>query len=57
MRDNPIVGCLALIGGAIVVCVVLSLGWGLVVSGGPILGGLALVAVFAAGFILGSGGR
>lgn len=46
-------GCFAAIGVAVVACLALSFGWGIVVSGGPILGGLVLVGVFFLGVFVG----
>lgn len=53
MRDNGTMGCLAAIGLVVLLVFGLSMGWGLVVSGGPILGGLLLVGVFFLGYVLG----
>lgn len=57
MRDNPVLGCLAMVGAAVLVVFLLSLCWGFVVSGGPILGGLVVVGVFFLGLFLGGSSR
>lgn len=55
MRDNPLLGCLALIGGFVVLVFLLSTFWTLAISMGPIGFGLLIVVVFAVGYVLGGG--
>lgn len=47
-------GCFAAIGVAVVIYLALIFGWSLIVTAGPIFGGLVVVGVFFAGMYLGS---
>jgi hypothetical protein len=56
-KNNGLVGCLAIVGGFVVVYALLSVFWGLAVGFGP-LGFAALMAVvFGLGYTLGRGER